>query len=454
MNSKIFREYDIRGNYPLDINEEVAYKIGKSFGSYIKKMNKNKALIGYDNRLSSPSLASNLIKGILDTGVDVVNLGLVTTPMYYYGRVLLDIWSGIMITASHNPATDNGFKMSFTNIGNAAGSEIYDFRDFTFKEEFIDGKGTLSTYDIKEDYVNLIKNSLKFDKKIKVVVDLGNGTGSIIIKDVLNKLPLEYELLFEESDGTFPNHHPDPAVASNLVDLQKKVVELNFDLGFAIDADGDRVRVVDNKGNIIDTDIYMAIMYRYLYPNLKTKAALYDVKCSKSLIDEVERLGLKSIMNRTGNSYQYRKVAETNVDFGGEYSGHLFFNDRYPGIDDGIYAGLRMCEVVSNQDKTMYELTKGFNTYYKTDELKIQVTDESKFQIIEELKKYLNLKQYKYNNIDGVRVTFDDGWGLIRCSNTGPNLTLRFEASKESRLEEIKNELMEEVNKIIKDVLK
>lgn len=454
MNSKIFREYDIRGNYPLDINEEVAYKIGKSFGSYIKKMNKNKALIGYDNRLSSPSLASNLIKGILDTGVDVVNLGLVTTPMYYYGRVLLDIWSGIMITASHNPATDNGFKMSFTNIGNAAGSEIYDFRDFTFKEEFIDGKGTLSTYDIKEDYVNLIKNSLKFDKKIKVVVDLGNGTGSIIIKDVLNKLPLEYELLFEESDGTFPNHHPDPAVASNLVDLQKKVVELNFDLGFAIDADGDRVRVVDNKGNIIDTDIYMAIMYRYLYPNLKTKAALYDVKCSKSLIDEVERLGLKSIMNRTGNSYQYRKVAETNVDFGGEYSGHLFFNDRYPGIDDGIYAGLRMCEVVSNQDKTMYELTKGFNTYYKTDELKIQVTDESKFQIIEELKKYLNLKQYKYNDIDGVRVTFDDGWGLIRCSNTGPNLTLRFEASKESRLEEIKNELMEEVNKIIKDVLK
>ena len=454
MNSKIFREYNIRGNYPLDINEDVAYKIGKSFGSYIKKMNKNKALIGYDNRLSSPSLASNLINGILDTGVDVVSLGLVTTPMYYYGRVLLNIWSGIMITASHNPATDNGFKISFTNIGNAAGSEIYEFRDFTFKEEFIDGKGTLSTYDIKEDYINLVKNSLKFDKKIKVVVDLGNGTGSIIIKDVLNNLPIEYELLFEENDGTFPNHHPDPAVASNLVDLQKKVVELNYDLGFAIDADGDRVRVVDNKGNIIDTDIYMAIMYRYLYPNLKTKAALYDVKCSKSLIDEVERLGLKPIMNRTGNSYQYRKVAETNVDFGGEYSGHLFFNDRYPGIDDGIYAGLRMCEVVSNQDKTMYELTKGFNTYYKTDELKIQVTDENKFQIIEELKKYLNLKQYQYNDIDGVRVIFDDGWGLVRCSNTGPNLTLRFEANKESRLEEIKNELMEEVNRIIKDVLK
>lgn len=169
----------------------------------------------------------------------------------------------------------------------------------------------------------------------------------------------------------------------------------------------------------------------------------------KSLIDEVERLGLKQMMNRTGNSYQYRKVAETNVDFGGEYSGHLFFNDRYPGIDDGIYAGLRMCEVVSNQDKTMYELTKGFNTYYKTDELKIQVTDENKFQIIEELKKYLDLKQYKYNALDGVRVTFDDGWGLIRCSNTGPNLTLRFEANKESRLEEIKNELMEEVNRII-----
>ncbi len=450
MNPKIFREYDIRGNYPTDINEEIAYKIGKSFGSYIKKMNKTKALIGYDNRLSSPSLATNLINGILDTGIDVVNLGLVTTPMYYYGRVLLNIWSGIMITASHNPATDNGFKFSFDEKGNAAGIEVYNFRDFTFKEEFLEGKGNLTTYDIKNDYINLVKNSLKFNKKIKVVVDCGNGTGSIVIKELLDNLPLEYYLLYANSDGTFPHHHPDPAVSTNLVDLQQKVVELNYDLGFAIDADADRVRVVDNKGNIIDTDIYMAIMYRYLYPNLKTKAALYDVKCSKTLIDEIDRLGLKQIMNRTGNSYQYRKVAETNVDFGGEYSGHLFFNDRYPGIDDGIYSGLRMCEVVSNQEKTMYELTKGFNEYYKTDELKIKVTDENKFKIIEELKKYLNQKQYKYNDIDGVRVTFDDSWGLIRCSNTGPNLTLRFEANSKERLEEIKQELINEVNNIIR----
>lgn len=449
MNLKIFREYDIRGNYPADINEEIAYKIGKSFGSYIKKLNKTKALIGYDNRLSSPSLANNLINGILDTGIDVVNLGLVTTPMYYYGRVLLNIWSGIMITASHNPATDNGFKFSIDEKGNALGEEIYNFRDFTLKEEFLEGKGNLTTYDIKNDYINLIKKSLKFNKKIKVVVDCGNGTGSIIIKELLDNLPLEYYLLYADSIGTFPNHHPDPAVATNLVDLQKKVVELNYDLGFAIDADADRVRVIDNKGNIIDTDIYMAIMYRYMYPNLKTKAALYDVKCSKTLIDEIDRLGLKQIMNRTGNSYQYRKVAETNVDFGGEYSGHIFFNDRYPGIDDGIYAGLRMCEVVSNQEKTMYELTKGFNEYYKTDELKIKVTDENKFKIIEELKKYLNKKQYQYNDIDGVRVTFDDGWGLIRCSNTGPNLTLRFEANSKERLEEIKQELTNEVNNII-----
>jgi len=448
MDKLIFREYDIRGVVPDNINDDMAYTLGQSFGSYIQKFNQKKVLVGYDNRLSSPSLADNLIKGLLSTGVDVVSLGLVTTPMYYYARCHLNIWQGLMITASHNPADNNGFKISFNDLGNAAGSEIYAFRDFAFEGNFVNGKGNLSTYDIKDEYVNLIKQSLNFGKRIKVLVDCGNGTGSIVIKDILDTLPLDYELIYAESDGTFPNHHPDPAVNANLVDLQKKVVELNCDLGFGIDADADRVRVVDEKGNIIDTDIYMAIMYRYLLPNMKTKKALYDVKCSKALIDELDKLGLEQIMNRTGNSYQYRKVFEENIDFGGEYSGHLFFKDKFPGFDDGIYAGLRMAELISNVGP-LSELTKDINKYYSTEEIKIAVEETKKFDIINKMKEKLDNKGYQYNDIDGVRVTFVDGWGLIRASNTGPMLTVRFEADSEKRLDEIKDELTDMLNQIL-----
>ena len=449
MDKVIFREYDIRGIVPDNINEEVAYKIGKSFGSYIQKLNKKQVLIGYDNRLSSPSLASNLIKGILSSGADVINLGLVTTPMYYYARTRLNIWSGIMITASHNPKEYNGFKMSFDEKGNAVGEEIYNFRDFTFDEQFLDGEGKLYSYNIKEEYVNLIVSSLNFNKKIKVVIDCGNGTGSIIIKDILDKLPLEYYLLYGESDGTFPSHHPDPAVASNLVDLQKKVVELKYDLGFAIDADADRVRVVDEKGNIIDTDYFMAIMYKHL--KLNNKKALFDVKCSKSLIDELDKLGYEKIMNRTGNSYQYRKVFEENIEFGGEYSGHLFFKDKFKGFDDGIYAGLRMCELLSNIDSKMSELTESINKYYSTDEIKIKVTENNKFLIVDKIKQYAINKNYKYNDIDGVRIEFNDSWALVRASNTGPNLTVRFEASNKKRLDKLQKEIMDKLNEIINE---
>jgi phosphomannomutase/phosphoglucomutase len=239
---------------------------------------------------------------------------MVTTPMYYFARHHLNIWAAIMITASHNPSNYNGFKISFNENGNAVGKEIYDFRDFIFKKDYIFKQGSVQNYDIKEEYISLIKNSLDFgNRKIKVVVDCGNGTGSIIIEDILKLLPLEYKLLYCESDGTFPNHHPDPSVSENLKDLQKKVVELNYDFGIAIDADGDRVRIVDELGNIINTDLYMIIMYRYLSDKLKNRTALFDVKCSKALIDELDKLNIKKIMSRTGNSYFYRQINEEKM---------------------------------------------------------------------------------------------------------------------------------------------
>lgn len=453
VSNEIFRAYDIRGEYGNNITEEFAYILGKAFGSYIEKFNSNEVLVGYDNRLSSPSLSENLIKGLIDSGANVIDLGLVTTPMYYYARYKLNKWSAIMITASHNPMGDNGFKISYDARGNAAGEEILELRDFIIAGNFKEGKGNLTTYDIKDEYIDLITNSIKLgSKKIKLVMDCGNGTCSLIIKDILDKLNVTYDLLYCESDGTFPNHHPDPAVASNLVDLQKRVVELGYDLGIAVDADGDRVRVVDNKGNVINSDIFMVVMYRYLNKELKTRKALFDVKCSKALLDALDELEIEKVMYRTGNSYMFRKSKELDIDYSAEYSGHMWFGDRFEVFDDGIYAGLRMVEVLSNSDESLNELCSNINTYYSTDELKVKTTEEGKVIIVDKVKNYAKEKGYNYNDIDGIRIEFVDGWALIRYSNTGPNVTIRYEANTTSRLEEIEKEFTLVINNILKEI--
>ncbi len=440
----IFREYDLRGIYPTEINEDIAYTIGKSFGTYMNQKGFEKTVIGYDNRLSSESLSNALVKGILDTGLDVINLGLVTTPMYYFAKYHLKIYCGIMITASHNPKEYNGFKIAFSKIGNAYGDQITEFRDFTHALNFDTGTGIETKLDIRQDYLELLKKSIDLgERKIKIVADCGNGTGSIVIKDVLDILPIEYELIYSDSDGNFPNHHPDPSVAKNMIDLGQKVVELGYDFGIGIDGDADRVGIVDEKGHVIPTDLVMVIVYRHLYKTMKNKKALFDVKCSKALIDELERLQIEPVMYRTGNSYSNMKMQEGNFDFGGEYSGHIFFRDKFPGFDDGIYGGLRLVEILSNTDKKMSELLEGINQYYSTEEIKIEVTDETKFDIVEKIKQYSMNKGYQMITLDGVRVTFEDGWVLVRASNTGPNLTVRFEANTEKRLKELQDEFLE-----------
>ena len=450
VNEEIFREYDIRGIYEKDLDIDVAYTIGRSFGSFIQKNGDNEVLVGNDNRESGSVLSNGIIKGLLESGAKVINLGLVTTPMYYYAKKKNNIKTGIMITASHNPREYNGFKISFNEKGNAYGQAITEFRDYTNKGEFIAGEGTLSTLDIRKDYLDLMKSSVDLgDRKIKVVYDCGNGTGSIIVKDILDLFDIEYDLLYCDSDPTFPNHHPDPCVHANMVDLGNRVKELGYDLGIGIDGDADRVGLVDENGNVISTDLVMIIVYRYLIDKVENKRAIYDVKCSKSLIDELDKLGYEHKMNRTGNSYQNIAINEGDYPFGGEYSGHLWFRDKFPGFDDGIYGGLRLIEILSKTDKKVSELLDGINRYYSTEELKFHAEDNVKFNIVEKVKQYCLDKNYDIITIDGVRVTFEDSWALVRCSNTGPNITVRFEAQTEERLQEIQNEFTNLLNQLI-----
>lgn len=451
LNKLMFREYDIRGIYNEDIDEEVSYLIGRGFGSNLKKLGKTKTIVGYDNRASSTTIEKNLVKGITDSGVDVVRLGLVTTPMYYYAWDLLNIKCGIMITASHNPKEYNGFKFSYNGIHNACGKDVYDLYDTIINKDFTDGNGNISEADIKKDYVNYVLEKIKLgSRKLKVVYDCGNGTTCVVAKDIFNKLDIDSIALFADSNPDFPNHHPDPLVEKNLEQLKAAVIENKADLGIAFDGDGDRVGVVDEKGNMIDIDKYMIIIWRDIYNKVDNKRALFDVKCSKVLEDELIKLGIEPVCYRTGNSYMKQKSVEGNFPFGGELSGHVFFRDKFNGSDDGIYAGIRLIEILSNTNKNVSELLENINTYYSTKELKIKVSDEEKFNVVEQVKQYCIDKNYKILTIDGVKALFEDGSAIVRASNTGPNISMRYEATSKERLEEIEKEFTNLLDELVK----
>lgn len=451
MDKNIFREYDIRGVYPTQINEEVAYTIGRSYGSYIQeKLKRTICGVGRDNRLSSPQLASELIRGIVDSGCNVIDFGLVTTPMYYYACLKANIIIGVMITASHNPKDDNGFKFSFDHLGNARGEQVYDFRDYTLAGKFLSGHGEVTDFDPREYYYSFIRENIEMgDRKLKVVLDCGNGTTSLYAKYIYSQFPnLDITMICDESDATFPNHHPDPSVPENNQMLIDKVKEIKADIGIGFDGDGDRVGFITEKGEFLPIDKAMIIYIRSMSDHSSNRKYLYDVKRGKALEDEIRRLGATPICYRTGNSWTRYEVNKSKIPFGGEYSGHLYFTDRWPGIDSGLYNGLRMLEILSKTDKKFSELLEGIPTYYNTPEIKVAVTDDSKFKIVDQVMEYVKKKNYSYLDVDGIRVQFDDGWALVRASNTGPNLTLRFEANTPERLTEIKNEFESVVQEV------
>lgn len=444
INPNIFREYDVRGIYPTDINESVAYTFGKAYGTYIKKFNQTECVVGHDNRLSSDSLTKNLIDGILSTGMHVINIGLVTTPMYYYACIKKGIPAGVMVTASHNPKDDNGFKFSFDGRGNAKGEMIQDFYQFLIAGNFDNDNGLMSYYDIKEEYYKLLISSVDInkDRKLKVIIDCGNGTTSFFAPEIYNMLVEDLIVLYGKSDANFPNHHPDPCVEENLKVLKNSVVDLKADIGIAFDGDGDRVGIIDEKGRFIPADKFMIIVARNLIPNNDNKRILYDVKCSKALVEEIEKLGGTAIISRTGNSYTKAATRDNDCIFGGEFSGHVYFRDKFLGFDSGLYAGLRMIEILSKTNKTVSELLEGINNYYSTPEIKIASTDDKKKEVVEKIKEYCIGQGFKVIDIDGVRVEFDDGWALVRYSNTGPNITARFEGKTEEIMNKLKDTFM------------
>ena len=450
INKDIFRGYDIRGIYNKDLDESVAYLIGRAYATMlIEKYNTSKCIVGYDNRVSSVSLTKSLIKGLNNSGVDVINLGLVTSPMLYFANEKLNIHAGIMVTASHNPKEYNGFKLAFDKQGEICGEEIIEFRDKVLSNDYIEGEGTAYEYDIKDEYIDMLINKFNFKNKLKVVVDCGNGTGSIVAKDVFDKLNLDVTYIFYDSDPSFPNHHPDPAEEENLEILKAKVKELNADLGIAFDGDCDRVGIIDNKGNYIPSDYYMAIISKNILPILDDKSVIFDVSCSKTLSDEIRKAGGTPIVYKTGNSYIKREMLKRGTVFGGEISGHTFFNDRFYGFDDGIYAGLRMVEI-ADEYGDISNITDTFTKYYSTPVLKLATTDNAKALIVEKFKEYMIENNYDINDIDGVRCEFEDGFLIVRYSNTTPKLTIRFEATTTKRLEELKNSFMPVVEDLIK----
>jgi len=438
---EIFKAYDIRGKFPDEINRDVAYTIGKAYGTKLLSIGKNKCIVGYDNRESSIELSLSLSLGILSTGVDVINLGLVTTPMAIYSKEVLKIPSYVMVTASHNPKDDNGFKFSFDESGNVKGDDIDKFYNLVISGNFKEGMGKFSRYNVEKDYLELFRRGINLgDKKLKVVIDLANGTTSCIARELFEQFDIDLTIINEESDSSFPNHHPDPCVAANQKQLQDKVLELHADLGIGFDGDGDRCGIVDNLGHIIPTDIYMAIMCKDIILNNEDKRILYDVKCSNALKDEIVKWGGVPICYRTGASYTMAKVIDDNILFGGEYSGHVFFNDRIPVIGSGIYAGLRMVEVLSKTDKKLSDLVDSISKYYSTEEIKIHSPNDIKNRVIEDIKKYCINMRFNIDLTDGVKIIRPDSWALIRVSNTGPNITVRFEADTEDKLFLIKRE--------------
>ena len=450
---EIFRAYDIRGTYPATINEQVAFTVGKSYGSYLQeKYNKTTCIVSHDNRLSSETLTQNLIKGLVSSGMNIVSLGFTTTPMNYYARYINQM-PGIMVTASHNPKDDNGFKFSFDGMINARGEMIEDFKKYTLAGNFKNGQGRITNTNITNKYIEYLKYSLKFGKnKRKVVIDPGNGAASHIVRKVFDSVFCTPVYINDIADGNFPNHHPDPAVPENLVELQKAVKENRADFGVAYDGDADRIGVVMENGEIMPIEHLMLLYIQDMFNNVQTKTFLYDIKCSKAIEDMVNLWGGKTICYRTGASYTEFKTHEDNLPFGGEYSGHLYFRDRDADCASAIYASLRLLEILSKTNEKLSKLVKNYPKYYTTPEVKIPSDDVTKFNVVEQIKEYAKLKNYPFNDIDGVRITYTNGWVLVRASNTGPNITFRAEATSEEGIISLKSIYLPMIEKYNKPV--
>ena len=438
INPFIFREYDIRGIVEIDLTERVVELIGKSFGTYLQRQGGKKVSVGGDVRLSTERFRAALIRGLTSTGIDVMDIGVVPTPVQYFSLFKLPVDGGVMITGSHNPPEFNGFKMS---VGQSSiyGADIQKLKEIIEKEDFLTGTGKVRKVNIIQDYIKDIAKRLDIKGKVKVVFDCGNGAASLVIEDLMKALGINAYFMYCEPDGTFPNHHPDPTIMEYIADLREQVLKLKADIGIAFDGDADRLGVIDDKGEIIWGDRLLILFARSILKEKKGQKIIFEVKCSQALPEAIEAAGGEPIMWKTGHSLLKKKMKETGAVIGGEMSGHLFFADRYYGYDDAIYAAARLIELLSIEGKKASELLADIPQYFTTPEIRLEVdSDEEKFEISRKAVEYFK-KNYEVIDVDGVRILFGDGWGLVRASNTQPVLVLRFEARTPERLKEIQD---------------
>jgi phosphomannomutase/phosphoglucomutase len=445
---EIFRQYDIRGLVDRDLTPESVQTLGRAIGTYFRQHNRKQVAVGRDCRLSSPQFSQFLSKGLISTGCDVIELGTIPTPLLYFAIYYKKMQAGVIITGSHNPPEYNGFKMM---LGEETlyGPDIQDILHIIQNDEFIqDDVGKKEVYNIIPEYENYVVEDIKLQKKLKVVVDAGNGTGGAVAVPIFRKLGCEVTALYCEMDGRFPNHHPDPTLPEALEVLIKTVVESKADLGIAYDGDADRIGVIDDKGNIIWGDQLMIIFVRDILPSNPGAPVISEVKASKLLYEEIERLGGRPIMWKTGHSLIKKKIKEEKALVAGEMSGHIFFADRFFGFDDAIYSSARLLEILSRSEKKLSKMLEDLPSTYRTPEIRVYASDAVKFKIVEEVKKEIS-KKYPIVDIDGVRAQFPKGWGLVRASNTQDALVLRFEAETEKDLADIRKEVEKTVEMAI-----
>ena len=447
----IFREYDIRGLVDQDLTEEAVSLVGKALGTRIREAGGKKAAVGRDARLSGPRFAAGMISALRSTGVDVLDLGVVPTPLTYFAAHTAGVDGICMITGSHNPPEYNGLKVGLS-AATFHGEEIQALRRLAEAGPFATGQGTVTEHDVVTPYRRYVQENLRLGRRLlKVVVDAGNGTGGVVAVPLFRALGIEVVPLFIEMDGNFPNHHPDPTVEKNLAQLRAKVLETGADLGIAYDGDADRVGAVDEKGNVLWGDQLMILFSRALLAEVPGAAIVGEVKCSFTLYDDIAKRGGRAIMWKAGHSLIKAKMKEEKALLAGEMSGHIFFAHRWFGFDDGIYSSGRLLELLSRTDAPMSTLLADVPRTYSTPELRADCPEDKKFEVVRRAQEYFKAR-YDAVTVDGVRVVFADGWGLVRASNTQPLLVLRFEATTPARLEEIKALVRGKVDELLREV--
>lgn len=448
MNQNIFREYDIRGIVGEQLTDETVEKIGLALGTFFNQNGAKRIAIGYDARESGTRFRDLLVEGFNATGCDAVLIGRVPTPVLYHTVFTKDVDGGVMITGSHNPPDHNGFKIC---LGKQTlfGSQIQEIKQIALSGDFSKGEGSVEEIEVLDEYETDIKSKIWLgERRLKVVVDGGNGMGGVTGVPVYESLGFELVKLFTEPDSNFPNHHPDPTVTENLQDCIKAVKETNADLGIAFDGDGDRIGIIDETGRIIWGDELMVLLSREILKENPGATIIAEVKCSQNLFDDIAKHGGNPIMWKAGHSIIKAKMKETRAALAGEMSGHIFFADKFYGFDDATYAGARVLEILSKTDKTLSELLSDLPETFSTPELRVDCTDERKFDVVAKIAEEF-AKTNEVITIDGARILFENGWGLVRASNTQAILVLRFEADSDENLAKIRGIVEAKVNELI-----